>query len=154
MTSVTIGLSSTMGDRLGHLVRGVQMLRSYGSEAEVLRYSPVVYAAVRADEEPGLYCVLECDSDADLDGLRGICRDTEWALGDEPEVLTVHLLQYGDLRFGGAPEPLEALEKGKLSPGAWVYMPDEEFAKLCDWGQGLADGDTDIMGEWPSATGG
>jgi len=150
MTRVYVGLTSTEGDRLGHLVRGVQMLRSYGREAKVMRYSDVVSSA---GEPPALMCLLECNSTATLEGLQGIVRETEWALGHEPKVLTVKIVQYGDTRLDGVPGGLLTQLEQRQEPGNSVFLSRTEFAKLCDWGQNLTNGETDVMGEWPSATG-
>ncbi len=153
MTKVSLGLTSTDGDRLGHLVRGVQMLRSYGNEMEVDRYSDVIDAAVQADAPAALCCVLTGESDATLDGLRGICRETEWALGDDERVLNVTILRYGDDEPNEGARPLQAVLRGRFEPGMTRLVSAEEFARMCDWGQQLSDTDADIIGEWPSATG-
>lgn len=150
MTRVYVGLTSTEGDRLGHLVRGVQMLRSYGGEAKVMRYSDVLSSA---GEPPALMCLLECNSTATLEGLQGIARETEWALGHEPNVLTVTIVQYGDTRAEAVPGGLLALLDQRQEPGSSVFLARAEFTKLCDWGQNLTNGETEVMGEWPSATG-
>jgi hypothetical protein len=153
MTRVFLGLTTQEGDRLGHLVRGVQMLRSYGEEARVIHYSDVVDWTGRADEQPLLGCVLECMSDATLEGLHGICRETQWALGDEDRVLKVYILKYGTQKVDQAPEPLQALLQGKFGPNMTVSEGGPAFAHLCDWGQVAPFDGTDLMGEWPSATG-
>ncbi|HYG58844.1 MAG TPA: hypothetical protein VD902_12370 [Symbiobacteriaceae bacterium] len=153
MTRVYIGLMTREGDRLGHLVRGVQMLRSYGSEVKVMSYSDVVDASDRADEPPALCCLLECSSTADLEGLRGIMHETQWALGDENKVLTAHVVQFGEMRMTDAPGPLLALRTGQREPGTKVALTWPEFAKACDWGQQATDSEHDPAGEWPSATG-
>lgn len=152
MTRVYIGLSSKDGDRLGHLVRGVQMLRSYGDEAHVMSYSDVVDYYGRADEPPSLCCVLECSSESTLEELRGMARETEWALGDEPGVLQVRLLKYGDQTLGPSEEPFQALMERSPQSGP-VANTQYEFASMCDWGQHGTDGEDDVIGEWPSATG-
>jgi hypothetical protein len=154
VTKVFLGIMSRAGDRLGHLVRAVQMLRSYGSEVDVISYSDVINATVSADQAPALCCMLECSSTADEGALRGICRETQWALGDEDEVCTVQILKYGDHLGDAPPAPLQALQQGgKLPEGMAVFESRYDFAKLCDWGQQLTYGDADIAGEWPSATG-
>lgn len=153
MTRVFLGLTSEKGDRLGHLVRGVQMLRSYGEEAHVIRYSDVVDYQGRADGAPVLGCVLECMSDASLEGLHGIARETQWALGDEDEVLKVYVLKYGDQSVDPAPEPLQSLLAGQQPVNAMVSEGEHTFAHMCDWGQVGPWEETQVMGEWPSATG-
>jgi hypothetical protein len=153
MAKVYLGLISQEGDRLGHLVRGVQMLRSYGDEARVIGYSSVVDWSGQADEPPALCCVLECQSDATEEALNGICRETEWALGDEPDVLQVHVLRHGATESGDAPAPLLAMLAGSDAAGMTMQNDRYEFARLCDWGQQLIGEDADVIGEWPSATG-
>jgi|GEM_PF-3578784 len=153
MSTVFFGLSSTEGDRLGHLVRGVQMLRSYGHEAEVERYSAVVDVPLSSQAPPALICVVGGRTAATAEGLRGICRETEWALGDEPETLTVRVLQVGERQRSGVPAPLLDLLHGRLTPAMTQVLSAGEFEQLCDWGQQLLGADLDIMGEWPSATG-
>lgn len=153
MIRVFLGLMSQEGDRLGHLVRGVQMLRSYGKEASVIRYSDVADWTGHADEPPTLCCVLECMSEATAQALQGMARETEWALGDEPRVLRVKVLQYGTQESAQIPTPLRLILAGGSEPGLQVVIPRPEFAKLCDWGQQLTDSDSGVIGEWPSATG-
>jgi hypothetical protein len=153
MTRAYIGLISQEGDRLGHLVRGVQMLRSYGNEAKVVGYSDVVDWSGQACGRPALCCVLECHSAATEDGLQGMCRETEWALGDDPAVLQAHLLRYGNRDQEQAPGALRSLVQGAPAPDMTVMNSRYEFAKLCDWGQEITDGEDGVAGEWPSATG-
>lgn len=153
MSRLFLGLSSREGDRLGHLVRGVQMLRSYGREADIQRYSDVVSVVLRAEEEPSFACVISGESEATFEALQGICRETEWALGKQPERLTVWILQHGERRPGTSPRPFEAIRAGRLEEGMTPVMPGEEFRKICLWGQQLIGEETDVIGEWPSATG-
>jgi hypothetical protein len=141
------------GDRLGHLVRGVQMLRSYGDEAKITRYSDVVDWTGQADYPPALCCVLECMSDATLEGLSGIARETQWALGDEEKTLEVFIMQYGNERFQEAPPPLQSLLNEKALAGCHRLVEGHDFAQMCDWGQQMMGEDVPIIGEWPSATG-
>jgi len=150
MTQAYIGLMSREGDRLGHLVRGVQMLRSYGAEADVLSYSGAVDVSPRPGEEPALCCLLECSSDATLEGLRGICRETEWALGENPRVLTASVVQYDGHTQDDVPECLQGLMENRYDGAPRLEGPDA-FAALCDWGQ--VSEEDQIMGEWPSAVG-
>lgn len=152
MSTVYIGLMSTDGDRIGHLVRGVQMLRSYGKEADVERYSDVIQAEeVTVGEQSALCCLIECGSDASPENLRGILRETEWALGDDPSVLTARLVRFGQQTLEDVPQPMLALLQGQGEHE--VFLPAEEFEHICDWGQQSPDGNADIIGEWPSATG-
>ncbi len=153
MSRVFFGLSSTEGDRLGHLVRGVQMLRSYGHEAEIERYSAVVNVPLLAEEPPALICVVSGQAEATWEGLLGICRETEWALGDQPEILQVWLLQHGSRQGKEMPRPLTAIVQGQRVAGGTQVLSAAEFERLCDWGQQTLGAETDIMGEWPSATG-
>lgn len=153
MTNVSFGLISSEGDQLGHLVRGVQMLRSYGKEADIERYSDVVYVANKADEPPRHCVVITGQTDTTPEGLDGICRETEWALGKEPSVLQVFIVDHDGKRPRGVPPELVALAEGKRIEGGMLSTPGDEFARLCDWGQKLVDGETEVMGEWPSATG-
>ncbi|HEY3366627.1 MAG TPA: hypothetical protein VGK74_16350 [Symbiobacteriaceae bacterium] len=147
MATVHFKLMTTRGDRLGHLIRGVQMLRSYGAEAEVTRCTDVVHIP-RDTGTPALGCVLEARSDATAEALKGICRETEWALGDDPEVLTVRFE-----RFDQATPAISHSHPGAVD-GAAIFMHRTEFAQLYDWGQQTLDSDGGLMGEWPSATGG
>jgi hypothetical protein len=153
MTDVCFGLISTKGDRFGHLVRGVQMLRSYGSEAHIEEYSDVVNVASSADEPSALCCVLRGETDATADGLQGICREVQWALGEDPNVLTAVVLRLDGKDSEHVPRALQAVLQAHLRNDMAVFMPENDFAEMCDWGQQLLDGDDDVMGEWPSATG-
>lgn len=153
MSRLVLGLSSREGDRLGHLVRGVQMLRSYGHEADIEEYSDVVSVVLQAEEEPSFACVISGESEASFEALQGICRETEWALGKQPETLTVWILQHGDRRPGQAPRPFQSIRDSRLEAGMGRVLPGDEFRKICDWGQQLIGEDADVMGEWPSATG-
>lgn len=153
MKRVYFGLSSTEGDRLGHLVRGVQMLRSYGREADIDEYSDVVDLALRAEERPAFACVVGGETEADLEALHGICRETEWALGDQPETLSVTVLRFGERRPGQAPKAFDAIRSGRLHGSMRRALSADEFRRICDWGQVLIGEDTDVIGEWPSATG-
>lgn len=152
MSTVYIGLMSTDGDRIGHLVRGVQMLRSYGKEADVERYSDVIQAGeVTTGEQPALCCLIECESDTSPENMRGILREVEWALGDDPSVLTARLVRFGQQTLEDVPRPMLTLLEGE--GGYEVFQPAGEFEQICDWGQQHPDGNADIIGEWPSATG-
>jgi len=153
LTRVLLGLMSRDGDRLGHLVRAVQMLRSYGNEAKIIRYSDVMDWHGQADEAPAMCCVLECMSDASMDALSGIARETQWALGDEDDVMTVYIMQFGNERFQEAPPPLQALLEEKALACMSQVMEQHEFAQTCDWGQQIYGEDVPVAGEWPSATG-
>lgn len=149
MKRIYFGLSSNEGDRLGHLVRGVQMLRSYGAEAAIDQFSDVVQAQLGPDQPPALACVVGGTTQADLAALQGICRETEWALGKEPGVFAVHLLQVGM----PVPAALGAIWAGDLHAGMIRALPSAEFARLCEWGQQLYGEESDVIGEWPSAAG-
>ncbi|MGE5675478.1 MAG: hypothetical protein ACM3XM_16650 [Mycobacterium leprae] len=151
MARIYFGLSSTEGDRLGHLVRGVQMLRSYGDEAVARGCTDVVDTTYLSDGPPALCCLLECESSAADDALRQMCRETEWALGEEPAVLTVQFFREGD-EEPRLPELLQGLLLNQPAPGFTVYTNRSDFAELYDWGQVALDGGT-VIGEWPSATG-
>lgn len=153
MSRVYFGLSSTEGDRLGHLVRGVQMLRSYGHEADLDEYSDVVNVGLKAEERPAYACVIGGRSGATLEALQGICRETEWALAKQPETLSVWVLQLGDQEPGGAPRPFEAIRNGRLEKNMTRALPGDEFRRICDWGQEIIDKESHVIGEWPSATG-
>jgi hypothetical protein len=152
MTQVVLGLTTSAGDQLGHLVRGIQMLRSYGQELVVQRYSAVMVATDPATGQPALHCLVAGTSDATLDGLRGICRETEWALGDDPRVLQVALLRYGDTPVDQASPPTLALMGGAAAPDTVVLTSSATLAAISDWGQ--QGGDDHVIGEWPDATGG
>lgn len=161
MSRVYFGLHSTEGDRLGHLVRGVQMLRSYGHEAEIDEYSDVVNVTLTTDDPPAFACVISGQSAATLEALKGICRETEWALGKMPEscpdgekepALSVRILQFDDQQLD-SPRFFEAVRTGKLTKGMTVALDKEEFERICGWGQ-IVDGEpAEVAGEWPSATG-
>lgn len=153
MTRIFLGLTSTEGDQLGHLVRGVQMLRSYGEEASVIRYFDVINQPAEGGEPPAFCTLLECSSSADLSQLQAICKETEWALGQEKTHLTVQVVQYGDKRQDGVGEALQALLAGQRAGSTTVAMEHDQFARLCGWGQQRTDGEAPIIGEWPSATG-
>lgn len=129
------------------------MLRSYGREADIEEYSDVVYLALRADEPPAFACVVSGESEATFTAFQGILRETEWALGDQPRTLSAWLLQHGERRPGKAPAALEAIGAGRMAEGALRVMPGAEFRQLCDWGQQLLGEESDVIGEWPSATG-
>lgn len=150
MATVHFHLTSTKGDRLGHLIRGVQMLRSYGAEADVTRCSDVINID-QAGQQPALGCVLEASSDAAADALKGICRETEWALGHDRDVLTVRFERY-ESDAPALPHPVMAVPGGTVD-GSVLFLHREEFAQLYDWGQQLLDDDGALIGEWPSATG-
>lgn len=152
MSRVYFGLCSTEGDRLGHLVRGVQMLRSYGREAEIAEYSDVVDVRLQAGAPPAFACVVGGQTEATPEALEGICRETVWALGKEPETLSLWILRVGDHPHGAAPPAFEAIRQGTLDEGMTRVLSGAEFARICDWGQ-RARGEEDVIGEWPSATG-
>ena len=152
MTRVLLGIMSRDGDRLGHLVRAVQMLRSYGNEAKIVRYSDVMDWECE-DEPAAMCCMLECMSDAAMDGLSGVARETQWALGDDEDVLTVYIMQFGNERFQEAPPPLQALLEEKALACMSRVMEQHEFARMCDWGQVIFGQEAPVAGEWPSATG-
>ncbi|MFZ5816488.1 MAG: hypothetical protein ACOY93_14515 [Bacillota bacterium] len=138
---------------MGHLVRGVQMLRSYGREAAIDRCSDVVDLRLSPGEPPAYACVLEGSTGAALDALQGILRETEWALGKREATLKLWILQYGDQRPGSAPRAFEAIRSGRLEEGMTRVLPGGEFARLCDWGQQEIGAEPGVIGEWPSATG-
>jgi hypothetical protein len=151
MQKVFIGLGSHEGDRIGHLVRAVQMLRSYGKETKVVRYFDVLSEPANERKPQGLFTVLEFVSEATDAGLQGICKETEWSLGDHPETLNVLLLE--KRRREPIADPFEALLVGKVDDRFTLFTDAVAFAKLCDWGQRRGGEGTDVMGEWPSATG-
>lgn len=153
MSRVYFGLCSTEGDRLGHLVRGVQMLRSYGHEADIDRYSDVVNVVMGAEEPQAYACIIGGTSGATLESLQGICRETEWALGKQPQTLSVWVLELGEHRPGNVPCLFERLRTGKFDKGMTIALPGDEFARMCNWGQVQIGEESDVIGEWPSATG-
>lgn len=163
MSKLLLGLMSSEGDRLGHLVRGVQMLRSYGKEFDVDYYSDVV-----EDGSGALCCIVGGESDASPERVRAMARQTQWALGDADgnEILRVITLQDGSvdrpgigmndltasaevLGSGPALQSFQGLISGSGASGH-LFVTGEEFGRICDWGQSLKDGETEIMGEWPS----
>lgn len=148
MNQVRIGLISREGDQLGHLVRGVQMLRSYGHEFEVQRYSDLLSIALDGVSASAICCFLDGNSAATLTALQSICRETEWALGDQPATLQVWLVQYEDNQVESAPQPL--LQAEQQDSGRTVHMEAEEFRKICVWGQQMSGSDAKVIGEWPS----
>lgn len=156
MTELQIGLVSRKGNQLGHLVRGVQMLRSYGKEFELAACSDVVAATLSAGEMPALCCLLTAESEADEERIAAMCRETEWALGstDENPTLEVWIVQENGRNNDPVPGPLRSLQQGELHSDLDMFQPGEEFLSLCDWGQALYDEDTDVIGEWPAAVAG
>jgi len=148
MSKVRIGMISQEGDQLGHLVRGVQMLRSYGHEFEVQRYSKLISLDLDGVEASAICCFLDGHSAATLAALQSICRETEWALGDQPTALRVWLVQVGNNRVEAAPQPL--LQAERQDVGRHVYLAPEEFRKICEWGQRSPGSDSKVTSEWPS----
>lgn len=153
MMKVFLGLISTQGDRLGHLVRSVQMLSSYGHEAKPVRFFDVVNSTVVADQPPALCTVVECACKADRPELDEICREVEWALGEDHRTLQVVIARCGDKAGKHVPTTIQALLTGELEPGMQVMLSRETFTKLCGWGQQLLDGTEPVIGEQPGATG-
>lgn len=131
MTWVTLELLSREGDRLGHLVRGVQMLRSYGQEFVLHGNSDVWQSGA---EPPALHCRLDAETACEREPFAGILRETAWALGDT--ALQLRLLKWGD----GAPLGDQA--------GEAVFMKAEEFEEICRWGQQLSGQKAPVQGEW------
>jgi len=156
MSELQIGLISRTGNQLGHLIRGVQMLRSYGKEFELTGCSDVVAAPLSAGEGPALCCLLTAESDASEERIAALCRETEWALGstDENPTLEVWILRQNGCENDPGPRPLQALLYGEAQPGLSLFQPGAEFLSLCDWGQALYDEATDVIGEWPAAVAG
>jgi len=151
MYKVRIGLTSREGDQLGHLVRGVQMLRSFGHEFEVERYSNLLSVDVEGISTAAVCCFLDGKSAATLEALLSICSETEWALGDQPATLQVWLVHVDGSPVESAPETL--LQAERQQAGRRLHMAAEEFRKICDWGQAMPDSKSDVIGEWPSASG-
>ena len=156
MTRLHIGLISREGNQLGHLVRGVQMLRSYGKECEVDTYSDVVAAPLSAGEGAALCCLLTAQSDATEERIAAMCRETEWALGatDQNPTLEVWIVRQNDRDNDPVPGPLKALRDGEVQAGLSTLTAAPVFMSICDWGQALSDEDTDVIGEWPDAVAG
>lgn len=100
MARVYLSLLSEKGDRLGHLVRGVNMMMSYGKECQIRRVSSVYEAQPVADRPPGLFAVVEADTTSPPARLLDFCQEVEWALGrargEQQGTLDVDLLLYGD----------------------------------------------------------
>ncbi len=152
-TQVLVGLTSTSGDRLGHLVRGVQMLRSYGKEFETDRYSKVINVPLSADEPPALCALLTGESEANLFRWRAMIRETQWALGDSDGggILTVALVRHGHHVAESLPRPLQSVLQHGLGQGNTMFLSAGEFRRMCAWGQSLIDSREPVIGEWPSA---
>lgn len=153
-SKVLVGLTSREGDRLGHLVRAVQMLRSYGKEFEVVRYSKVINVPFSTDEHPALCALLTGESEAELWRWRAMIRETQWALGDSKgdRTLEVTLLRYNDEIAQDVPTPLQKVLQHGLTDGNTMYLSAFEFRGICAWGQQLTDSVAPVIGEWPSAT--
>lgn len=134
-----LGLSSTEGDRLGHLVRGVQMLSSYGQECNVEQLSDVVHVETGPGEPPAMVCLVGGTAEATREELIDICRETEWSLGESPATLSVTLFP--------DQEVFVSLRNGEIGPSATLVLRQEEFTRLCDWRQPLGGGLADWMGE-------
>jgi len=82
-------------------------------------------------------------------------RETEWALGSEDGG---GALQAWAVRTDGhladpLPRPLQVIAEDRWEPGMSLLLPAAEFERLCGWGQMLGETDTQVAGEWPSATG-
>lgn len=81
MPRLHVSLSSREGDRMGHLVRAVQMIYSYGKECDVLSCSDV-WEDMVPGEPLCLAVVLEADSENSEQAVRQVCKEVEWSLGE------------------------------------------------------------------------
>lgn len=133
LREISLTLRSREGDRLGHLVRGVQMLRSYGKEFQLRSVSDVVDTGEKGGRPPALECRVTALSDATDEQLNAMLRETDWALGE-------HCLSLRLEPEGGVAGPV---------PGGQVYMKAKEFEAICGWGQQLSGSPAPVMGEWP-----
>lgn len=156
MSALQIGLISLEGDHIGHLVRAVQMLRSYGKECQVSAYSDVVDVVISGDEPSAGCCLLTVESDCTCEELEAIRQETEWSLGSEDgdapfQVWVVR--RDGQLR-DPLPRPLVALAEGQWEPDMSLVLDASEFKQLCAWGQIYEGAEASVAGEWPGAVGG
>lgn len=133
MREISLTLRSREGDRLGHLVRGVQMLSSYGKEFELRSVSDVLDTGDEGGAASALECRVTAVSDATDEQLAAMVRETEWALGDH--CLSVQLGKDG--------------EEAGARTGAERFLESKEFRAICDWGQQLSGSPAPVMGEWP-----
>lgn len=95
-----LSLASDKGDRLGHLVRGVNMMMSYGKECRIRRLSSLYEAQPVADRPPGLFAVVEADTEMPPNRTLDFCQEVEWSLGrahgEEQGTLDVDVLLFGN----------------------------------------------------------
>ncbi len=182
MRRVYLGLISAEGDQLGHLVRGVNMLMSYGSECRIRHLSSVRQGQRQADGPPLLGVVVAADTDLGPERLADLCREVEWALGagqnrgtgGNTRALNVAVLpdhdpaaQAAAATAGPAATPglhaggpvLAGLVEltggaGELSPASLhTIMAAEDFRLLCRQGQRDGAEGAEVIGEWPGLDG-
>lgn len=171
-----LSLVSQRGDRLGHLVRGVQMLMSYGRECRIRRVSSIYVAEPGPDVAPRLLAVVAAETDLAPLGVLALCREVEWALGQgegqETGALAVDVVWYGAGGGHGLQGPAAPIQVGDpaldaalaelAGKQAWAgagtgdarqYLDAAAFRRLCQPGQRDGAAGARVMGEAPGLDG-
>lgn len=146
MREITLQLTSGEGDRLGHLVRGVQMLRSYGQEFVLQEIGDVMEVA-HAEEPDELRVLVTGTSTLDREGLRQLCQEVQWSLGapsqrpSRDDALGVEPV--------GALSPAPGERGPGLTPPEKRFLDAATFMAACAWGQRADGHPADVIGERP-----
>lgn len=116
MRDLHLVLRSNEGDVIGHLVRGIQMLGSYGKEWELHSIGDV---RLCGESPPCVQVLLTGRTGTTPEGWSRVEREVLWSLHSEE----------GER----APLYVKVVPEG-WAPAGEIVLPASEFRHMCDWG--------------------
>lgn len=131
MSRVYFGLMVDENGGVGRLVQAVQMLRSFGAEANIDTFSDVLRMPGNGLEPDWLCAIVAGETSASPHELAELCNRTDWALGKEG--ITLSAVREEHLGEGRIPAPLDQLLQGEVAGALKQVLPGEQFAMECDW---------------------
>jgi hypothetical protein len=139
MSRVYFGLMVDENGGVGRLVQAVQMIRSFGAEAEIDTFSDVLRLRGQGPEPDLLCAVISGETTASSDELQELCSRTDWALGEESFTMAAVPEEGLHEELDLVPAPLDQLLHGRASGDFESVLPGSQFAVECGWAEQNAE---------------
>jgi hypothetical protein len=133
MSRVYFGVMVDENRGVGRLVQAVQMLRSFGAEANIDTYSDVLRLRGNGAEPDWLCAIVVGETTASPTELLELCHRTDWALGEEG--ITLAAIREDELGSDQVPAPLDQFLQSQAAGNLEAVLPGLQFAVECDWAQ-------------------